>query len=140
MPLSYDLTPFQISRAKIVKFFRWYFGPNDDTKGYFEINWPLPIALAKLWTLKPLQPQFIRFLMISLSNKVFFYYCHVTYSVFVLIILIPTILHTNNQTQMDFGPSMLHTRRRLNINFITFRSVASEDWNTWAKNSSPTSS
>ena len=29
---------FLDSRAEIVKFFRWYFGPNDDTKGHFEIN------------------------------------------------------------------------------------------------------
>ena len=29
------------SRAEIVKFFCWYFGRNDDTKGHFEINWPL---------------------------------------------------------------------------------------------------
>ena len=43
MPLSYDLTPFQISRAEIVKFFRWYFGRNNDTKRTFEINWPLVI-------------------------------------------------------------------------------------------------
>ena len=35
VPLSYDLTPFQISRAEIVKFFRWYFGRNDDTKRTF---------------------------------------------------------------------------------------------------------
>ena len=35
MPLSYDLAPFQISRAEIVKFFRWYFGWNNDTKRTF---------------------------------------------------------------------------------------------------------
>ena len=35
MPLSYDLTPFQILGQKFVKFFPWYFGPNDDTKRTF---------------------------------------------------------------------------------------------------------
>ena len=41
VPLSYDLTPFQIFRAEIINFFCWYFGRNDDTKGHFEINRPL---------------------------------------------------------------------------------------------------
>ena len=38
MPLSYDLTPFQISRAEIVKFFRWYFGRNDDTQDILKLT------------------------------------------------------------------------------------------------------
>ena len=36
--MNYDLTTFQILGQKFVKFFRWYFGPNDETKGHFEPN------------------------------------------------------------------------------------------------------
>ena len=48
MPLFCWFHHFLDSRAEIVKFFRWYFGRNDDTKRHFEINWPLSCRLLCL--------------------------------------------------------------------------------------------
>ena len=41
MPLFCWFCQFLDSRVEFVKFFPWYFGPNDDIKRHFEINWPL---------------------------------------------------------------------------------------------------
>ena len=41
VPLFFWFDLFLEARAEILEKIHWFFGPNDDTKKSFEINWPL---------------------------------------------------------------------------------------------------
>ena len=51
VPLFCWFYHFLESRAEICQIFGWYFGPNDDTKRTFEINWPLAAWTLLLWVI-----------------------------------------------------------------------------------------
>ena len=66
MPLFCWFHHFLDSRAETCQIFCWYFGPNDDTKGHFEINWPLSDN-SKFWF------HFASLLTCQISNEMVFH-------------------------------------------------------------------